>query len=119
MGQVAPSFNGGFKGGRGHGPRRLANRPSCLLHDNYSDRYGSYQRHSFLICCSVSIYFIAICYASFTYDHPFCVTPKYKNTPGGLCLFVRARLADRRLWFFIITFFNLPRPATATTTATA
>jgi len=48
--------NGGFKGAeRGHDPRRLANRPSGLLHDNYSHRYGSYQRHFFLICCSVTV----------------------------------------------------------------
>ena len=30
-------------------------------------RYGSYQQHSFLICWSVSVYFIAICYISISY----------------------------------------------------
>ena len=33
--KFVPLFSGGFKGaGGGHDPRRLANRPSGLLHDN-------------------------------------------------------------------------------------
>jgi len=58
--------SGGFRGRRGHAPvaSPTVRLLCCMI---TSHRYGSRQRPSFLICCSVSVYFIAMCYTSTSY----------------------------------------------------
>ena len=58
--------SGGFTGREGHAPVASPTvRLVCCM--TTSHRYGSHQRPSFLICWSVSVYFMAMCYTFTSY----------------------------------------------------